>query len=204
MKISIIAAVGADISKHKDPESKEPEGRLLLKQEGMYPHRYLHLKKPLMSTAKYRKAIGINNALPWCIPDDLKNFKRLTMGHPVIMGRKTFDSIGKPLPGRFNIVISRNKNLSLPCAVAHSLDEAIEIAKHQNPTEVFVIGGEQIYKKALPKADKMYITEVYILVKGDAMFPSFDISEWKETKRECHKSGATRFCFIERERCKNK
>ena len=212
---------------HKEPESKESESRLLLKQgefcvikPNVNDSPPLHSKPTHSFMPKNRsKIIGINNSLPWNIPEDLKNFKRLTMGHPVIMGRKTFDSIGKPLPGRFNIVISRNKNLSLPCAVvAHSLDEAIEIAKQQNPTEVFVIGGAQIYKKALPKADKMYITEVRINVKGDAKFPHFAIHQkpdnnllgddtkkdtWKETKRAGNRSSdLTHFYFVEYERHK--
>ena len=202
MKISIIAAVGV----YKGPKFKES-------------NQILKLRKPLMQT-KYPKTIGIDNSLLWDIPEDLKNFKRLTMGHPIIMGRKTFDSIGKPLPGRFNIVMSRNKNLLLPCAVAHSLGEAIEIARQRNPTEVFVIGGAQIYKEALPEVDKMYITEVYMNAKGDAWFPLSNIylvpgkglfidstrkDKWEETDRVSSissKSG-TRFCLVEYERHKD-
>ena len=134
--------------------------------------------------AKDKKTIGINNTLPWNIPEDLRNFKKLTFGNPIVMGRKTFDSIGKPLPGRRNIVISRNSALKIEnCEIANSLDAAIRIAKSQNPDEVFIIGGAQIYEQAMQFADRLYLTEINQDVKGDAFFPNFSGKKWKEIRR---------------------
>ena len=127
--------------------------------------------------------IGHNNIMPWHIPEDLKYFKRITMGHPVIMGRKTYDSIGKPLPGRFNIVITRNSELKIDgCVTVNSLKEAVKIAKAKDKDEIFIIGGGQIYKEAMRIASKIYLTAVDKVVKGDALFPKIT-PKWKEQSR---------------------
>ncbi|HPK06008.1 MAG TPA: dihydrofolate reductase [Bacteroidales bacterium] len=129
--------------------------------------------------------IGNNNKLPWHLPADLKYFKNTTMGHALIMGRKTFESFGKPLKGRHSIVITRQKKWSYEgVEVAHSLDEAI--AKTDNQKEVFVIGGAEIYKQALPLCNKMYLTIVHHNFDGDTSFPPVDFSEWKLEKDEKH------------------
>ena len=129
------------------------------------------------------RTIGINNTLPWRCPEDLKHFKALTMGHHMIMGRKTFESIGRPLPGRTTIVVSRNRSLKIEgCLVAHSLDEAINICAGKS--EIFIVGGAELYSQALPLADTMYITEIQQQVRGDAHFPAFDMNDWQEFSRE--------------------
>jgi dihydrofolate reductase len=129
------------------------------------------------------RTIGINNTLPWRCPEDLKHFKSLTMGHHMIMGRKTFDSIGKPLPGRTTVVVTRNPELKIAgCVVTHSLDEAI--AACAGDDEIFVVGGAELYAQALPLADRLYLTEVQQNVDGDAHFPLFDMKQWQEIARE--------------------
>ncbi|GAB4420199.1 MAG: dihydrofolate reductase [Sideroxydans sp.] len=131
------------------------------------------------------RTIGRHNTLPWHIPEDLKRFKALTLGHHIIMGRKTFDSIGRPLPGRTTVIISRNTGLMIPgCIITHSLPEAI--AACPNDAEVFVVGGAEIYAQALPLADRLYITEIQQAVVGDAHFPMFDRAVWREVTREVH------------------
>jgi len=122
-------------------------------------------------------AIGYNNKLPWYLPADFAYFKRVTMGRPVIMGRKTFESIGKPLPGRINIVITRSTSFSRDgCIVVDSVDKAIEYTKDK---ETFIIGGLEIYRSFLPLADKLYITEIDEDFEADTFFPEIDYSRWK-------------------------
>jgi dihydrofolate reductase len=129
------------------------------------------------------RTIGINNTLPWRCPEDLKHFKSLTMGHHMIMGRKTYDSIGKPLPGRTTVVVSRNPSLEIEgCIVTHSLKEAI--AACPGNTEIFVVGGAELYAQALPLASTLYITEIRQEVQGDAHFPAIDKTVWHEIARE--------------------
>jgi dihydrofolate reductase len=126
--------------------------------------------------------IGVNNTLPWRCAEDLKHFKALTMGHHMIMGRKTFDSIGKPLPGRTTVVITRNSDLEIEgCVIAHSLDEAL--AACTGDDEIFIVGGAELYRQALPLVDTLYITEIQQDVEGDAHFPEFDRNAWHETAR---------------------
>ena len=128
--------------------------------------------------------IGNENQLIWHLPNDLKHFKNLTSGHPIIMGRKTFESIGKPLPNRTNIVITRNSNWNADGVLtANSLEEAIEKAKELDP-EVFIIGGGNIYEQAMDWADALEVTEVHHSFEGDTKFPEIDLSVWKETSRE--------------------
>ena len=137
--------------------------------------------------------IGKNGKLPWHIPEDLKFFKRVTMGHPVIMGRKTYHSIGAALPGRTNIVVPRNKDFEAADAdVVHDLSEALTKAKATEELwrpdggreEIFVIGGADIYGQALPEAQRIYMTEVHQEHPGDAFFPELAEGEWKETDRQ--------------------
>lgn len=121
------------------------------------------------------RVIGKDNQLLWQLPSDLKRFKQLTVEHPIIMGRKTYQSIGKLLPNRSNIIVTRDKNFAIEGAViAHSLEEAIEIARRIDQTEIFVIGGGELYHQAIDKADKLYITEVAIDIEGDAYFPDYN------------------------------
>ncbi len=129
--------------------------------------------------------LGFGNALPWHLPDDLKRFKKLTLGHAIIMGRRTYESIGKPLPDRKNIVITREKDFAAPgCIVAHSWEEAVRSAGDE--TEIFVVGGSQIYAMALPHTDKLYLTWVEAETDGDVFFPKLDLDEWRETYSESH------------------
>ncbi len=129
------------------------------------------------------RTIGVNNTLPWRCPEDLKHFKALTMGHHMIMGRKTFDSIGKPLPGRTTVVVTRDKSLKIEgCVIAHSLQDAVAACKNDN--EIFIVGGADIYAQSLQLADTLYITEIQQEVMGDAHFPEFARSEWMEISRE--------------------
>jgi len=129
------------------------------------------------------RAIGRDNALPWKLPGDLAHFKRSTLGHPIIMGRKTWESLGRPLPGRLNIVISRNPDFAATGAtVVPTLQAAI--AACGNVDQAFVIGGAQIYTHALPLAHWVLATEVHADVEGDAFFPLLPAFQWKETARE--------------------
>lgn len=138
----------------------------------------------LIAAVAANGVIGSDNALPWRLPEDLKRFKALTMGHPVIMGRKTFESIGRPLPGRRNIVISRNAGYQAEgCEVANSLSAALDSCQADS-NEIFVIGGAQIYAEALPQARRLYLTEIRRDFAGDARFPAFDRHHWQEISRE--------------------
>jgi dihydrofolate reductase len=122
--------------------------------------------------------LGNNNKLLWHLPDDLKNFKETTSGHTIVMGKKTFESIGKPLPNRKNIILTRDKNYKVDgCTVAHSIDEILDLTK--NDKEIFIIGGGEIYKLFLPIADKLYLTEVDTTLEADTFFPKFDKGNWK-------------------------
>ena len=137
----------------------------------------------LIAAVARNGVIGLRGRLPWRLPDDLKRFRALTTGHAVIMGRKTWDSIGRPLPGRQNLVVTRHRDFAAPGAeVAHSLPEAIGLATLPSP--VFVIGGEAIYRAALPLADLLLLTEIDRDFDGDARFPDFDRAQWRETARE--------------------
>lgn len=134
-------------------------------------------------------AIGKNNGLPWYLPEDLKFFKKITIGKPVVMGRKTFDSLGKALPGRLNIVISSQKHLQLPEGVLlfHDLQSAIHRLEHETADEAFIIGGAAIFEAAMPFAERMYITRVHTSVdKADVFFPEIDHSHWKLAWEEAH------------------
>lgn len=133
--------------------------------------------------------IGRNNQLPWYLPNDLKYFKAVTMGKPIIMGRKTFESIGKPLPGRVNIVVTTNRDFVADgVKVVHDPAEALALADSiaflDGVDEVMVIGGAQLYEALLPRADRLYLTEVHAAVEGDAFFPDFERANWQEQERK--------------------
>lgn len=131
--------------------------------------------------------IGKNNALPWHLPADMRFFKNTTMGHVVIMGRKTYESFKRALPGRTNIVITRQKDYALSDAiVVHSLQEAIERASAIEEEEAFILGGAQIYGQSLPLLDRLYLTRIYEDFEGDTVFPDFDAEKWEMTAIEPH------------------
>jgi len=144
--------------------------------------------------------IGARGKLPWHLPEDLKHFKALTLGHPVIMGRRTWDSLGKPLPGRENIVISRKPGFAAPGAsVAASLEAAIALSAGE--PVVFVIGGAEIYAAALPLADGLVLTEIQRDYEGDTRFPAWDRKAWRASQKETHTSTeGVRFDFVLYER----
>jgi len=148
------------------------------------------MKIALVVAAARNRAIGLNNKMPWHLPEDLKYFKRVTMGKPVIMGRNTFESIGRPLPGRPNIVISRNADYKADgITLVNSLEAALQAAVQLLPPgtdEVMVIGGAQIYAQALAQADRLYLTEVDAEPEADAFFPAIERAEWRESARESH------------------
>lgn len=135
------------------------------------------------------RTIGRNNTLPWRLPEDLQFFKRTTLGHPIIMGRNTYESIGRPLPGRRNIVVSRQENYrAAGCEVVSSLEAALALC--QSTQDVFVIGGSQLYALALPQAERLYVTEIKQEVEGDAHFPPFEHLGFNQTHRETHQATA--------------
>jgi dihydrofolate reductase len=130
------------------------------------------------------RVIGKDGTLPWRIPEDLKHFRRVTMGHAVVMGHRTHESIGRPLPGRRNLVLSRRRGLELPgCEVVPDLDTALERAREGGDEMPMVIGGASVYEEALPKATDLFITEVSIEVEGDTFFPQVDLAEFREVER---------------------
>jgi Dihydrofolate reductase len=148
-----------------------------------------HPQLSLVCALASNRAIGINNQLPWHLPRDLAHFKAVTMGHPIIMGRKTFDSIGRPLPGRRNIVVSRQNDWSREgVTVVNNLLDAIacagEVAQSAGQREIMLIGGASLYEQALPLAQRLYLTEVHADIPGDAFFPAFSSDEWSEVRRE--------------------
>lgn len=134
-------------------------------------------------------AIGKGGRLPWDLPNDLQQFRALTKGKPIIMGRKTYDSIGRPLPGRENIVITRDRALMLNgCTVVNGLDEAIEHCRKNGEKEACVIGGADIYRQALPLADRVYLTRVHAAIDAADAFFHLPLEEWEEVSREEHLS----------------
>jgi dihydrofolate reductase len=167
----------------------------------------------LIAALAENRVIGRDNALPWRLPEDLKYFRAVTLGKPVIMGRKTWESLGRPLPGRTNIVVTRQAGYVPPGSdgnvrVVLSLPEAIalgsEIAQRDGAGECVVIGGAEIYAQALPLCTRMYLTEVHAVVEGDAFFPGFDATAWRESKRERHAAAGSNphdYSFVVYERC---
>ena len=141
----------------------------------------------LIAAMSRNRVIGKNNKLPWDMPADMNYFRNMTKNKPVIMGRKPYESIGRPMPDRINIIITRDKEYKAEgCIVVSNVDDALKSVKGNK--EVMVIGGAQIYKEFLPKADRIYLTIIDEEIEGDTYFPEFNKDEWKETKREEHKA----------------
>ena len=142
-------------------------------------------------------AIGQANSLPWRLPDDLKRFKRLTTGHPVIMGRKTYQSINRPLPDRTNIVVTRDIKLEIPgCIVVHSAVEAIKRAREFDQKEIFIIGGAEIYKETLSLANRLYVTLVDLDVDGNAFFPEYSNIFTKKSSEESGEFEGLKYSYL--------
>jgi len=165
----------------------------------------------LVAAMSRERVIGVDNKLPWYLPEDLKFFKRVTMSKPLVMGRKTFESIGRPLPGRLNIVITRDRGYFHDgppdgVRVCHDLASALEMADSQAIIEgvedICVIGGGEIFAAALPCATRLYLTEVDVAVHGDAWFPAFDATHWQETQRVPGQGGDGKpdYAFVHYER----
>ena len=157
----------------------------------------------LIAAVARNGVIGRGGSLPWRIPADLQYFKATTMGKPMIMGRRTFQSIGKALPGRASIVVTRRADFAADDVdVAADLDQALTIAARHGGDEVVVIGGGEIYAAALPRADRIYLTEVHIDAEGDVHFPALDRAQWRELSRDDHPadgdSPAYSFVVLER------
>lgn len=139
----------------------------------------------LIAALGNNRVIGKDNALPWHMPGDLKFFKNTTTGHHVIMGRRNYEAEGRPLPNRTNIIITRQQTYRAEgCMVVHTLEEALKIAEKDD--EPFIIGGAEIYKLALPRITKMYITRIYGDFDGDTFFPEIDFEQWKKIREEAH------------------
>jgi dihydrofolate reductase len=160
------------------------------------------MKVTLVVAASANNVIGREGRLPWRLPEDMQRFRRLTLGKPVVMGRRTFDSIGRALPGRRNIVISGRPGLELAdCEVAASPDAALALVR--NAAEVLVIGGESVYRALLPRADRIEMTRVHTTVDGDTFFPELSADEWLVTWSEEHAANESRplgFTFETQER----
>lgn len=155
----------------------------------------------LIAAMDKNRVIGKDNSLPWKLPADMKRFRQITSGKPVIMGRKTFESIGKPLPNRKNIILTRDKGYKVDgCFTASSVDEALGCA--ENPGEVMVIGGEQVFRLFIPIANRLYLTFIDEEFEGDSYFPEFDEKEWKIVKKEDYvdEESGYRYSFVDLER----
>lgn len=156
----------------------------------------------IIAAVSKNDVLGKENKLLWHLPKDFKFFKETTFGHPMIMGRKTFESLPGILPGRTHIVITRDQNFSKEgIKVASSVEEAIKIAKEEDE-EIFIIGGGQIFKETLEKnlVDKIYLTQIDIEIEGDTFFPALDNTKWEISKKECHTKDDRNnfdFCFVE-------
>lgn len=146
------------------------------------------MKKSIIVAVSENGVIGKDGGLPWHLPKDLPHFKSVTMGKPVIMGRKTFESIGKPLAGRRNFVVSRyfQDDLDGAITVSKTIHSLLTSLYDENIDEVMIIGGSEIYMQLLPIADKIYLTKVHALVEGDTYFPDLDMSKWEITSEEFH------------------
>jgi len=163
----------------------------------------MSVRLALIAAVARNGVIGRDGELPWRISADLRFFKTTTMGKPMIMGRRTFDSIGKALPGRANIVVTRSADFTADdVEVAADLDQALAIAAATGAEEVMAIGGGEIYAAALPRADRLYLTEVHIDAEGDVHFPTFDRAQWREVSRDDHaaEGDTPAFSFVTLER----
>lgn len=150
----------------------------------------MNLKIPVLSAIAAQgenRVIGKDNKMPWHLPADLKHFKTITSGHPVLMGRKTFESIGKPLPNRTNIIMTRDSNYSAPdCIIVNNVETAVSMANELEMDEIFIIGGAEIYRQLLPQIQRVYLTIIHHAFEGDAFFPELNKNEWHEISREKH------------------
>ena len=141
----------------------------------------------LMVAMGKNRVIGANGAIPWRLPNEMQLFKRVTMGHHIIMGRKTWESIGRLLPGRTTVIVTRQKDYTVPGAIiAVGLDDAIAQCGHRGDSEIFVVGGGELYREALPKADRLYLTVVDVEPAGDTHMPLLNMAEWREVSSEDH------------------
>jgi dihydrofolate reductase len=149
------------------------------------------MKLSLIAALSTNNVIGRNNQVPWRQSTDLKRLKAMTMGHHFILGRKTYESVGRPLPGRINVVITRQKGFAPEgVTVVHSLDEAVNLAAQAGETEAFIAGGAEIYQQSLHRADRLHLTRIHAEVEGDTYFPDFDdVSEWHLTDAEHFEAG---------------
>jgi dihydrofolate reductase len=158
----------------------------------------------LIAAVARNGVIGSAGALPWRLSSDLKHFKAATLGKPLVMGRKTFQSIGRPLPGRTTIVVTRDSGFAAEgVAVAHNVDEALRLAEAGGPSEIMIAGGGEIYAQTISRATRLLITEVDLAPPGDARFPSIDPTLWRASRREAGVRGANddaEFAFVEYER----
>ncbi len=147
--------------------------------------------------------LGLNNKMPWHLPADLAHFKQLTLHKSIIMGRKTYESIGKALPNRHNIIITRQSDFNAPdCTIVSSLEQALQTYSAEE--ELMIIGGAQIYQQALPVADRLYLTLIHTMIEGDAYFPHWDAKQWQEVSREIHPAdehNAYAYDFLTLKRC---
>ncbi len=142
----------------------------------------------IVAVAK-NNVIGKNNDIPWYLPADLKYFKAKTLNHHIIMGRKSYESIGRRLPKRTNIIVTRNPYfIATNCLIVHSVEEALELALDNGEEEAFIIGGAQIYELSIPYLDRLYITEVDLEVEGEVFFPELDMTEWKLVSEDPRKA----------------
>lgn len=152
----------------------------------------------IVAVAK-NNVIGKDNDIPWYLPADLKYFKKITTGHHIVMGRKCYESIGRPLPKRTNVVVTRNPFfIATGCVITHNVAEAVQLAEANGEEEVFIIGGGQIYEIALPHVDRIYLTEVDLEVDGDVFFPEIDEKDWtliKETKHQADEKNEYNYTF---------
>ncbi|MEZ0231290.1 MAG: dihydrofolate reductase [Methylophilaceae bacterium] len=154
----------------------------------------------LIVAIAHNRVIGANNTLPWHLPEDLKRFRALTMGHHIIMGRKTYDSLNRLLPGRTTVIVTRNPEYKVAGAlIADSLQSAID--QSINDDEVFLIGGAELFKDGLGLADKLYLTEIDATFDGDVFLPAFDLADWQEVSRESHTSeNGLKFSYVNYQR----
>lgn len=140
--------------------------------------------RSIIAAVAQNNVIGKDNDLVWHMPADLKYFKQTTAGHYIIMGRKTFESFGKPLKHRTHIIVTRNKEYTYPgCYIVHNLDDAFKIAAENNQQEVFILGGAEIYRQSIGRSDRLYITEIKETFDGDTFFPEINKNEWREVDR---------------------
>lgn len=145
------------------------------------------MKVSVIVAVSENNVIGIHKNLPWHLPADLKYFKEKTMGHHIVMGRITYEALKKPLKGRTNIIVTRKQDFEAEgCTVVHHLDEALRIADDHHETECFIIGGAEIFREILHRADRIYLTRIFQDFDGDTFFPAMDLSKWKLVSEESH------------------